>query len=170
MTPTSTPASSSETPAISTGDSTFFGPTSKSLFGEEEYPHDPTMPALIEIDTPTDDEDMDDFFNVDLTNLETVIHESLITTTRIHKIHPKDQILGNLNTPVQTRSKVKNTAPFPEQGFFARSLHKRNSHKDLQNCLFACFLSQKEPKRVEEALSEEGWVESMQEELLQFKL
>ncbi|GKA32904.1 uncharacterized mitochondrial protein-like protein [Tanacetum coccineum] len=44
------------------------------------------------------------------------------------------------------------------------------NHKDQQTCLFACFLSQEEPKKVSQALSDESWVEAMQEELLQFKL
>ncbi|GJS26867.1 putative ribonuclease H-like domain-containing protein [Tanacetum coccineum] len=39
-----------------------------------------------------------------------------------------------------------------------------------QHCLFACFLSQSEPKKVSEALEDASWVEAMQEELLQFKL
>ncbi|GKE82123.1 putative ribonuclease H-like domain-containing protein [Tanacetum coccineum] len=48
-------------------------------------------------------------------------------------------------------------------------IHKKN-HKDHQNCLFACFLSQEEPKTISQALKDERWVEAMQEELLQFKL
>ncbi|GJU75675.1 hypothetical protein Tco_1272745 [Tanacetum coccineum] len=44
------------------------------------------------------------------------------------------------------------------------------THQDLHTCLFACFLSQEEPKRVSKALSDPTWVEAMQEELLQFKL
>ncbi|GJY85542.1 putative ribonuclease H-like domain-containing protein [Tanacetum coccineum] len=47
---------------------------------------------------------------------------------------------------------------------------RRTNHKDYQNCLFACFLSQKEPKKVIQALADPSWVEAMQEELLQFKL
>ncbi|GKD89565.1 putative ribonuclease H-like domain-containing protein, partial [Tanacetum coccineum] len=43
-------------------------------------------------------------------------------------------------------------------------------HKDHQNCLFACFLSQEEPKTISQALQDKSWVEAMQEELLQFKL
>ncbi|GKB29163.1 hypothetical protein Tco_0868564 [Tanacetum coccineum] len=43
-------------------------------------------------------------------------------------------------------------------------------HKDHQNCLFACFLSQEEPKTISQALQDESWVEAMQKELLQFKL
>ncbi|GJX35153.1 hypothetical protein Tco_0246710, partial [Tanacetum coccineum] len=52
------------------------------------------------------------------------------------------------------------------------SIHKQNrtNHKDHQNCLFACFLSQEEPKTISQALKDESWVEAMQEELLQFKL
>ncbi|GJU79090.1 ribonuclease H-like domain-containing protein [Tanacetum coccineum] len=46
----------------------------------------------------------------------------------------------------------------------------RTNHKDQQTCLFACFLSQEEPKKVSQALADESWVEAMQEELLQFKL
>ncbi|GJX78055.1 putative ribonuclease H-like domain-containing protein [Tanacetum coccineum] len=47
---------------------------------------------------------------------------------------------------------------------------RRTNHKDFQNCFFAYFLSQMEPKKVTQALDDESWVEDMQEELLQFKL
>ncbi|GKA67206.1 putative ribonuclease H-like domain-containing protein [Tanacetum coccineum] len=48
--------------------------------------------------------------------------------------------------------------------------NQRSNHKDQQHCLFACFLSQFEPRKVSEALEDGSWVEAMQEELLQFKL
>ncbi|GJY22418.1 putative ribonuclease H-like domain-containing protein [Tanacetum coccineum] len=38
-----------------------------------------------------------------------------------------------------------------------------------QHCLFACFLSQEEPKKIAEALQDDSWVQTMQEELLQTK-
>ncbi|GKA87563.1 putative ribonuclease H-like domain-containing protein [Tanacetum coccineum] len=47
---------------------------------------------------------------------------------------------------------------------------KRNSHKDFQHCLFACFVSQNEPKKISEALEDASWVDAIQEELLQFKI
>ncbi|GJS02788.1 putative ribonuclease H-like domain-containing protein [Tanacetum coccineum] len=47
---------------------------------------------------------------------------------------------------------------------------RRTNHKDFQNCLFACFLSQHEPTKISQALDDESWVEAMQEELLQFKI
>ncbi|GJT82542.1 putative ribonuclease H-like domain-containing protein [Tanacetum coccineum] len=47
---------------------------------------------------------------------------------------------------------------------------RRTNHKDYQNCLFAYFLSQIEPKKVIQALIDPSWIEAIQEELLQFKL
>ncbi|GKC60845.1 putative ribonuclease H-like domain-containing protein [Tanacetum coccineum] len=46
---------------------------------------------------------------------------------------------------------------------------RRTNHKDYYNCVFACFLSQKELKKVIQALDDPSWIEAMQEELLQFK-
>ncbi|GJZ95687.1 hypothetical protein Tco_0668021 [Tanacetum coccineum] len=47
---------------------------------------------------------------------------------------------------------------------------RRNNHKTSNIVLFACFLSQNEPKKIFEALEDESWVDAMQEELLQFKI
>nr|GEV61720.1 putative ribonuclease H-like domain-containing protein [Tanacetum cinerariifolium] len=47
---------------------------------------------------------------------------------------------------------------------------RRTNHKDYQNCLFAYFLSQQEPKKVIRALTDLSWIEAMRENLLQFKL
>ncbi|GJY69138.1 putative ribonuclease H-like domain-containing protein [Tanacetum coccineum] len=57
-----------------------------------------------------------------------------------------------------------------EEHGFVSTIQQRTNHKDLQNCLFACFLSQEEPKKVIHALKDPSWIEAMQEELLQFKL
>nr|GEW28597.1 hypothetical protein [Tanacetum cinerariifolium] len=42
--------------------------------------------------------------------------------------------------------------------------------KEFHTCMFACFLSQEEPKKVHRALKDLSWIEAMQGELLQFKL
>nr|GEV02295.1 hypothetical protein [Tanacetum cinerariifolium] len=42
--------------------------------------------------------------------------------------------------------------------------------EDFHTCMFACFLSQEEPKRVHQALKDPSWIKAMQEELLQFKM
>ncbi|GKA73016.1 ribonuclease H-like domain-containing protein, partial [Tanacetum coccineum] len=44
---------------------------------------------------------------VDLNNLETTINVSPIPTTTIHKDHPIDQIIGDINSTTQTRRKTK---------------------------------------------------------------
>ncbi|GKF27432.1 putative ribonuclease H-like domain-containing protein [Tanacetum coccineum] len=56
-----------------------------------------------------------------------------------------------------------------EHGMFSSVLQRIN-HKDFQNCLFACFLSQVESKKVIQALTDPRSIEAMQDELLQFKL
>nr|GEY25531.1 hypothetical protein [Tanacetum cinerariifolium] len=44
------------------------------------------------------------------------------------------------------------------------------NNEDFYTCMFSCFLSQEEPKRVHQALKDPNWIEAMQEELLQFKM
>ncbi|GJZ49888.1 putative ribonuclease H-like domain-containing protein [Tanacetum coccineum] len=87
-------------------------------------------------------------------------------TTRIHNDHPLEQVIGDAQSAIQIRQMTKN---LEEHGFIS-TLRQRTSHKDLQNCLFACFLSQEEPKKVAHALKDPSWIEAMQEELLQFRL
>ncbi|GJS83515.1 retrovirus-related pol polyprotein from transposon TNT 1-94 [Tanacetum coccineum] len=51
-----------------------------------------------------DDEDVGE--DVDLNNLETTMNVSHIPITRIHKDHPKDQIIGDINSAIQTRRMI----------------------------------------------------------------
>ncbi|GKF66702.1 hypothetical protein Tco_0193219 [Tanacetum coccineum] len=46
----------------------------------------------------------------EFTNLETTVNVSPIPTSRIHAIHPKTQIIGDLTLAVQTRRKVNKTS------------------------------------------------------------
>ncbi|GJZ16460.1 retrovirus-related pol polyprotein from transposon TNT 1-94 [Tanacetum coccineum] len=50
---------------------------------------------------------------------------------------------GDIHSAPQTRSMTKSVT---EHAMFS-SLQQRTNHKDFQNCLFACFLSQEEPKK-----------------------
>ncbi|GJU38572.1 putative ribonuclease H-like domain-containing protein [Tanacetum coccineum] len=56
-----------------------------------------------------------------------------------------------------------------EQGFIS-VVYEGKTYKDIHTCLVACFLSQVEPKKVIQALTDPSWIEAMQDELLQFKL
>ncbi|GJW56501.1 putative ribonuclease H-like domain-containing protein [Tanacetum coccineum] len=80
-----------------------------------ELPFDPNMPALEDIsifDFTRDDED--DGVEADMNNLNTTIQVSHILTTRIHKDHPLDQVIGDLQSATQTKNMSNN---LKEHGF-----------------------------------------------------
>nr|GEY06064.1 hypothetical protein [Tanacetum cinerariifolium] len=98
----------------------------------------------------------------DHNNLEFSTPVSPIPTTRIHKDHPVSQIIGNLSSTTQTRSMTRSVK---DQGGLSQMFDK-----NFHTCMFACFLSQEEPKRIHQALKDPSWIEAMQEEILQFKM
>nr|GEU89683.1 uncharacterized mitochondrial protein AtMg00810-like [Tanacetum cinerariifolium] len=125
------------------------------------------MPELEDINTFNfSNEDEDNGAEADMNNLDTTIQVSPTPTIRIYKDYPLDQVIGDLHSTTQTRNMSNNL----EEHGFVSTINQRTNHKDLQNCLFACFLSQKEPKKVIHALKDLSWIEAMLEELLQFKL
>ncbi|GJS33320.1 putative ribonuclease H-like domain-containing protein [Tanacetum coccineum] len=109
-----------------------------------------------------------EFFNdeyepkVDLGNIPNSYPVPTTPNTRIHKDHPIENMIGQVKSSVQTRRMTHNTN---EQGFIS-AVYEGKTHEHLHTCLFACFLSQEEPKRISKALSDPAWVEAMQEELL----
>ncbi|GJV21360.1 putative ribonuclease H-like domain-containing protein [Tanacetum coccineum] len=103
---------------------------------------DPNMLELEDIVYSDDYEDVGAEANMN--NLNTFIPVGLNPTTRIYKDHPIEQIIKDLNSAPQTRRMTKN---LEEHGLIS-SFQQRTNHKDFQNCLFACFLSQEEPKKV----------------------
>ncbi|GJU97479.1 putative ribonuclease H-like domain-containing protein [Tanacetum coccineum] len=103
---------------------------------------------------------------LDMSNLNISYQVPSTPTTRIYKDHSLDHVIGDIQSGVQTRGMTKT---INEQGLLSAA-YDRKPHEDLNTCMFFCFLSQEEPKRVSKALSDSAWVEAMQEELLQFKL
>ncbi|GJR27051.1 putative ribonuclease H-like domain-containing protein [Tanacetum coccineum] len=91
----------------------------------------------------------------DFTNLETIMNVSPIPTSRINYIHPSTLILGDPKSAVQTRSKVTKSSGAHDFVSYIQK-QRRNNHKDFQHCLFACFLSQNEPKIISESLEDEN--------------
>ncbi|GKF28409.1 putative ribonuclease H-like domain-containing protein, partial [Tanacetum coccineum] len=61
---------------------------------------------------------------------------------------------------VQTRSRVQQHSEAHALVSYVQK-QQRNSHKDQHHCLFACFLSQEEPKKIFEALQDVSWVEAI---------
>ncbi|GJV77696.1 ribonuclease H-like domain-containing protein [Tanacetum coccineum] len=87
----------------------------------------------------------------------------------IHNASSSSQILEIPIHLFRTRSSLKRSLKAHALVSYIQA-QQRSNHKDQQHCLFACFLSQFEPRKVSEALEDGSWVEAMQEELLQFKL
>ncbi|GJW45005.1 hypothetical protein Tco_0073804 [Tanacetum coccineum] len=79
------------------------------------------------------------------------------------------QQYGTPSLIIQTRGKIQKDSSAQQALVSYISKQNRTNHKDHQNCLLACFLSQEEPKNISQALQDESWVEAMQEELLQFQ-
>ncbi|GKE06418.1 putative ribonuclease H-like domain-containing protein, partial [Tanacetum coccineum] len=86
----------------------------QSFTNTDDLPTDPLMPDLEDTDDlintgifsgAYDDEDMG--AEADINNLETTMNVSAIPITRIHKDHPKDQIIGDKNSATQTRRMTK---------------------------------------------------------------
>ncbi|GJZ34262.1 putative ribonuclease H-like domain-containing protein [Tanacetum coccineum] len=90
---------------------------------------DPNIPELEDIVYSDDDEDVG--AEADMNNLDKFMPISPIPTTRIHKDHLVEQIIGDLNSAPQTRRMTKN---LKERGLFS-SVQQRTNHKDFQNCL-----------------------------------
>nr|GEV88876.1 retrovirus-related Pol polyprotein from transposon TNT 1-94 [Tanacetum cinerariifolium] len=85
--------------------------------------------------------------NVDPSNMHTFYqpypHEFQWT-----KDHPLEQVIGEPSRPVLIRNQLRS---------------------DGNMCMYALTVSTVEPKNVKEAMTDPAWIESMQEELLQFK-
>ncbi|KAI3774115.1 hypothetical protein L1987_48659 [Smallanthus sonchifolius] len=75
------------------------------------------------------------------------IQIDVVPAQRINKEHPLENVIGPVQQGVQTIRKTQ----------------------EANICLYSCFLSQVEPKKVDEALQHSSWIEAMHEELLQFQ-
>ncbi|GJZ98889.1 putative ribonuclease H-like domain-containing protein, partial [Tanacetum coccineum] len=88
----------------------------QSFTNADDLPTDPLIPDLEDIvdllnivifSGAYDDEDVG--AEADLNNLETIMNVSPILTTRIHKDHPKYQIIRDINSATQTMRMIKIT-------------------------------------------------------------
>ncbi|GJR57073.1 putative ribonuclease H-like domain-containing protein [Tanacetum coccineum] len=147
----------------------------QSFDNANDFPTDPFMPDLEDttdllntgiFSGAYDDKDVG--AEADLNNLETTMNVSPIPTTKIHKDHPKEQIIRDPLLAPQTKRMTKSAQEHAMVSYIKG--HSRTNHKDYQNCLFAYFLSQIEPKKVIQALTNPSWIEAMKDELLRFRL
>nr|GFA34831.1 hypothetical protein [Tanacetum cinerariifolium] len=85
--------------------------------------------------------------NVDPSNMHT-FYQPYPHKFQWTKDHPLEQVIGEPSRPILTRNQLR-------------------SNGDM--CMYALTVSTMEPKNVKEAMTDPAWIESMQEELLQFK-
>ncbi|GKB81469.1 hypothetical protein Tco_0948364 [Tanacetum coccineum] len=141
-------AGSKEANAYNTHSDYFFDSSVNAASSSFDVSDDPNMPALEDIgifDDAYDDRDEGPEANFNNLDLTTVV--SPIPTFRIHKDHPKDQIIEELHSATQTRGMSKKSSKVNAMISYINK-QRRTNHKDYQNCLLACFLSQTEPKKV----------------------
>ncbi|GKE95614.1 retrovirus-related pol polyprotein from transposon TNT 1-94 [Tanacetum coccineum] len=107
-------ASNKEGYATSTNRVSTVSAAGQSFDNADDLPTDPLMPDLEDttdllntgiFSGAYDDEDVG--AEADLNNLETTMNVSPIPTTRIYKDHPKDQIIGDINSATQTMRMTK---------------------------------------------------------------
>ncbi|GJR98632.1 putative ribonuclease H-like domain-containing protein [Tanacetum coccineum] len=116
--------------------------------------------------SPNEEDSTKEEPEVDLGNITNSYIVPTTPNTRIHKDHPIDNVIGEVQSTVQTRRMSK---PTGEQGCLS-DVYEQKIYDTPNTCLYACFLSQIEPTSIVKALSDSSWVEAMQEELLQCKL
>ncbi|GJY22712.1 retrovirus-related pol polyprotein from transposon TNT 1-94 [Tanacetum coccineum] len=163
-TATTTTADTTPTPTNSSSQATNFPNTSQDVDELETQQHVQHQPATIADNVPNAMFDENTFVNpfatpstsdaessssqyVDPSNMHTFYqpypHEFQWT-----KDHPLEQVIGEPSRPVLTRNQLRS---------------------DGDMCMYALTVSTVEPKNVKEAMTDPAWIESMQEELLQFK-
>ncbi|GJX22795.1 putative ribonuclease H-like domain-containing protein [Tanacetum coccineum] len=88
----------------------------------------------------------DDDFSATLTNLAPAVEVNPVPTKRVNTIHPQSQILGDLASPVLTRSRAQKSK-FGESAFIGYIQdQQRTNHTDQPQLICsACFLSPLEP-------------------------
>ncbi|GJU96775.1 putative ribonuclease H-like domain-containing protein [Tanacetum coccineum] len=162
--PSSAPADTAPTPTNSSSQATNCPNSSQDVDELETQQHGQHQPATIADNVPNAMFDENTFVNpfatpstsdaepsssqyVDPSNMHTFYqpypHEFQWT-----KDHPLEQVIGEPSRPVLTRNQLRS---------------------DGDMCIYALTVSTVEPKNVKEAMTDPAWIESMQEELLQFK-
>ncbi|GJV77663.1 putative ribonuclease H-like domain-containing protein [Tanacetum coccineum] len=130
-------------------DASYFDSPSKELDDDDEPKQVEDGPNNESDDKDKSEDDSRSLRKVDLGNIPNSYAVPITPNTRIHKDYPIEHVISDIQSSVQTRRMTK---PSSEQGFLS-AIYEWKTHKDLHTCLFYCFLSQEEPKRISKALS-----------------
>jgi hypothetical protein len=144
-------------------------PNSTSLSGPSQTTSLPNVPSPIISTPPTEPPEASD-------PPETVHSEPTSTQEpsseehdAIHEDLSESQSLQEISSNLNLPHAVKWSKDHPQSQIIGDPSEGVKTRANVNFCLFACFVSKIEPKKVTEALEDPFWVEAMQEELLQFE-
>ncbi|GKB59934.1 hypothetical protein Tco_0916120, partial [Tanacetum coccineum] len=126
---------------------------------------DPNILDLEEIGRFSDAENDDS--GADINNLDTYFQLSPVPTTRIHKDHPFNQVIGDLQSATQTRQMINN---LKEYGFISTPLKQRKPLKTSKNFIVCLLFFQKNQKCSSSTEEIQAGLRLYKKEPLQIKL
>nr|GEV76772.1 hypothetical protein [Tanacetum cinerariifolium] len=146
-------ADTASTPTNSSSQTTKFSNSSQDVDGlnsQQQHAQEQGNQASIQPETVADNVsnamfDANTFVNPFATPSTSAVESS---SSQYTKDHPLEQVIGEPSRPVLTRNQLR---------------------FDGDMCMYALTVSIIEPKNVKEVMTDPAWIESMQEELLQFK-
>nr|GFA90126.1 retrovirus-related Pol polyprotein from transposon TNT 1-94 [Tanacetum cinerariifolium] len=93
-----------------------------------------------------------------------------ITSQDVDELNPNAMVDGNtFVNPFANLSTSASTASSSQQNVDPSNMHTNQLRSDGDMCMYAISVSSMEPKNIKEAMTDPAWIDSMQEELLQFK-
>ncbi|GJZ89527.1 retrovirus-related pol polyprotein from transposon TNT 1-94 [Tanacetum coccineum] len=112
------------------------------ISSEEQVVTEPNSPVLNEV--------ADEFVQEDVADFDGNMFHNAPQTPEfdVTKNHPLEQVIGDPSKPVMTRKRLQT---------------------DVEVCMYALTVSTIEPKNIKEAMLDHSWIQSMQDELNQFK-
>nr|GFA94443.1 integrase, catalytic region, zinc finger, CCHC-type, peptidase aspartic, catalytic [Tanacetum cinerariifolium] len=89
--------------------------------------------------------------------------------TDVDELNSTAMVDGNTFVNPFANSSISDAASLSLQNVDTSNMHTNQLRSDGDMCMYALFVSTMEPKNVKEAMTDPAWIDSMQEELLQFK-
>nr|GEU65991.1 hypothetical protein [Tanacetum cinerariifolium] len=150
-------------------DGSLFDSYSKDSYGDNKDNDGPCKESEVDNQERANAENSTKDVNTAGSSINTASSNINTASPTVNTVRQSDDFFGTDNDMRIWCTKRRMTVTTNEQGFIS-AIYEEKTHEDLYTCLFACFLSQEEPKRITNALKDPAWVEAMQEKLLQFHL
>nr|GFA03488.1 retrovirus-related Pol polyprotein from transposon TNT 1-94 [Tanacetum cinerariifolium] len=104
------------------------------------------------------------------TNSSSLATNILIALQNVDELNPHAMVDGNTFVNPFANSSISDaTASSSQQNVDPSNMHMNQLRSNGDMCMYALTVSTIEPKNVKEAMTDPAWIDSMQEELFQFK-